>query len=208
MTSQLEKKLRTFKSAYVTYADLCTLLPTSEDARFSQIKRALKEGYLVRLRKGLYRQGQYLNKDKPHSFEMSQYIHWPSYVSLESALSYHELIPEAVYGTTSVTTTRSLQYQNEFGVFSYRTLPKKNFFMGVTRVVEHQNIFMIATPWKAITDYLYCYKKDWTTLAPFNESLRIELSELPQLSSDFANALGAYYNSKRIHTFLKNVTKS
>jgi predicted transcriptional regulator of viral defense system len=208
MSSLLEKQLQSFASDYLTYADLCALLPISDNARYAQIKRALKEGYLIRLRKGIYRRGKYLEKNKPHPFEMSQHILWPSYVSLESALSYHELIPEAVYNTTCVTLSRSQLIQNEFGLFSYKPLPKKHFFVGVVREVDNKDIFLIASPWKAITDYVYCYKKDWTTLTPMMESLRIDSNLLPELNSEFAKKLITYYDSKRIQRFLTGIVKS
>src|SRR5262245_14228498 len=107
MSTLLEKKLQNFESDYLSYSDLCSLLPLSDNARYAQIKRALKNGILIRLTKGIYRRAKYLEKEKPHPFEIAHYIFWPSYISLESALSYHGLIPEAVYSTMCVTTKRS-----------------------------------------------------------------------------------------------------
>ncbi len=207
MTSLIEKKLQKFPSDYLTYADLCILLPLTDNARYAQIKRALQEGLLVRLRKGLYRRGQYLEKKKPHPFEMSQNILWPSYVSLESALSFYGLIPEAVYSTTCVTMSRSQKIENEFGLFSYQRLPKNNFFYGVSREVEDESIFLVATPWKAIMDYVFCYKKNWKNIAPLDKSLRIELKALPPLTVEMAKKLSFFYNSSRVQKFIDGVVK-
>ncbi len=207
MSSLIEKKLQTFPSDYLTYPDLCILLPLTENARYAQIKRALQEGLLVRLRKGLYRRGKYLEKKKPHPFEMSQHILWPSYVSLESALSFHGLIPEAVYSTTCVTISRSQKIENEFGLFSYQRLPKNNFFYGVSREIEDESIFLVATPWKAITDYVFCYKKNWVNINPLDKSLRMDLEALPPMSVEFAKKLSSFYNSSRVQKFINGVVK-
>ena len=199
----LERQLSKAPSDYVTSSELDMLLQKSENARFSLVKRALHKGILLKLRRGLYRRSDYLEQEKPHTFEMAQHIYWPSYVSLESALSFHELIPEAIYNTTSVTTRRANVFENAFGRFEYHRLPKKNFFLGVVRTIENKHVFFVANPWKAITDYLFCYNKKWTTLIPLRESLRIEIEHLPLLDIEFANKLDHYYGRNEISLFLK-----
>jgi hypothetical protein len=207
MVRLLEKVLQNIPSDYVRYSELCSLLPVTENARYSLIKRSLKEEHLIQLKKGIYIRGNYLQKKKPHPFEMSQQIIWPSYVSLESALSYHQLIPEAVYSTTCVSIRRSSTIENKFGNFSYHKLPKQHFFLGVTRESEHEYAYFIASPWKAIFDYIYCYKKDWKSMTPLIESLRINIDELPKLDIEFANQAEHFYNSKRITRFLKGIDR-
>jgi len=208
MSIQIEKKLREYPSDYLTYADLCALLPSTDNARYAQVKRALKEGLLLRLTKGVYCRGGYLATKMPHPFELSHYLRWPSYVSLESALSYHGLIPEAVYSTTSVTTMRKTTVTNSFGAFNFKTLPKSNFFMGVSRESNEEGTFFIASPWKAITDYVYCYKKNWNNLEPFIESLRLDDTILIPINPDFAEKLIQYYDCARISKFLKGTLSS
>lgn len=207
MTSQLEIKLRTYPSNYLTYSDLCALLPISDNARYAQIKRLLKKQYLLRLHQGFYYKGDYLQKEKPHLFEMAYHICWPSYISLTSALSYHGLIPEAVYEITSVIIKRSCKIDNDFGHFSYHKLPKDRFFCSVTREEEANSVFLVASPWKALTDYVYCYKKNWVNMSPVEESLRIELETLPFLTIDEAKKLADFYQQNRIHKFLEGVIR-
>jgi len=207
MSSVIETILRQLNSDYVTSAELSIVMPGPEDARYAQIKRALAKGYLVRLKRGLYRRVGYLEKTKPHPFEMAHYLYWPSYVSLESSLSYHGLIPEVVYSTTCVTSKRSREFKNSFGVFSYKTVPHKDFFTGVDRVKERGGAYYIAKPWKALCDYVYCYKKDWHSLSPLTHSLRIDKYDLPILSEDERLMFTQYYCSKRIERFLKGVSR-
>tara|TARA_R110002110_G_scaffold415800_1_gene656264 strand:+ start:18718 stop:19347 length:630 start_codon:yes stop_codon:yes gene_type:complete len=205
MSSIIEKKLRLLKSDYVTASELAGFMSLSENACHAQIKRALKQGVLVRLKRGVYRRGGYLEKNSPHLFELSHYLMWPSYVSLESALSYHGLIPEAVYVTTCVTTKRASSVKNIFGVFNYKTVPKIEFFTQVQRVEEEAYCYYVAKPWKALCDYVYCYKKNWCSLIPLISSLRIDENELPTLSEDESNELSAYYHSRRVDLFLRGV---
>ena len=63
----------------------------------------------------------------------------------------------------------------------------------------------MAKPWKAICDYIYCYKKNWHSLGPLVESLRIEVENLPMLRSEEIQLLDEYYHHRRISRFLKGV---
>ncbi len=208
MSSLIEKKLREYTSDYLTYDDLCTLLPLTSNARYALIKRALKEGALIHLTKGVYYRGNYLQSKLPHPFELSHYLRWPSYISLESALSFHGLIPEAIYTTTSVTFLRKSTLENSFGIFSFYTLPKAHFFLGVSRESSADGTFFVASPWKAITDYIYCYRKNWNNMEPFFESLRLDSALLPKLTPHFAEQLNQYYQSRRIQQFLRRLLQS
>lgn len=88
------------------------------------------------------------------------------------------------------------------GQFSYLHLPEKNFYIGVERFEESGSPFLIAKPWKAICDYVYCYKKEWTSMGPLRESLRIDLERLPALNQDEIQLLDEYYHQHRISRFL------
>lgn len=205
MSSLLEKTLRSLDSDYVTTAELAALLPINSNARHAQIKRALAQRHLIRLKRGIYRRGGYLERSAPHPFEIAQYLIWPSYVSLESALSYYGLIPEAIYMTTSVTTQRSKSVANEFGNFGYKQIPHDNFFIDVQRIQTEENVYYVANPWKALCDYVYCYNKNWDNLQPAIESLRLSIEDLPRLSIQLSKVLIDFYSSKRITSFLKGV---
>lgn len=205
MSSLIEITLRALNSDYVTAAELTALLPINNNARHAQIKRALAQGHITRLKRGIYRRAGYLEKTKPHPFEVAHYLMWPSYVSLESALSYHGLIPEAVYMTTCVTSQRSKTIQNEIGLFEYKQIPNQNFFIGTQRVQNGDSVFYVANPWKALCDYVYCHHKTWTNIETANESLRLDVDELPALDAKLCKNLIDYYSSKRVTSFLKGV---
>ena len=57
--------------------------------------------------------------DEAILFRINNCIYKPSYVSLESALSYYHLIPEGVYSQQAVTTRKTMNYQTPAGTFKW-----------------------------------------------------------------------------------------
>jgi len=89
-------------------------------------------------------------------FEIANRIYAPSYISLEMALSYYHLIPESVYGVTSVSTRRTYTFRTPIAEFSYRTM-KPALFFGYELVKYNGEVYKIASIEKAILDYLYLH---------------------------------------------------
>lgn len=201
--------MKTLNYPYLTTNELEFLLnrPTPNSC-YSKIKRLIAQNKLLPIRRGLYCVTEELGCTiKPHPFELAQRIYYPSYVSLESALSFHQLIPEAVYTTTSVSTKRSKEFNTPIGVFSYLRIPLENFYLQVELIKENNYQFFMAMPWKAICDYIFCYKKNWTKLTPLVESLRLNLDKLPVLRREEIELLNEYYHHSRINRFLKGIQK-
>jgi hypothetical protein len=198
----LEQVLLNYPRPYLTDLELDTLLDGTPDSRYGKVKRLLAQGKLLHVRRGLY---CLPDRQKTHPYELAQYIYGPSYISLESALSYHQLIPETVYTITSVTSKRSKEFSTPFGVFSYQHLPLEGFYTEVSLITENGYSFFMAKPWKAICDYVFCYKKEWTSLAPLEQSLRISLGDLPLLHNVEIALFNEYYHHSRIARFLKGV---
>ena len=138
---------------------------------------------------------------------MASYIYGPSYISLESALAYHKLIPEAVPTITSVCTKRSKEFKTPLGVYSYLHLPIENFYTEVELVADGEYHFFMAKPWKAICDYVFCYKKEWRGIEPLLKSLRIDLEDIPKLNDDEIRLLQDYYQQRRLTGFLKAIQR-
>ena len=92
-------------------------------------------------------------------FMVANKIYEPSYVSLESALAYYEIIPETVFGVTSVSSRKTKQYESAWGVFSYRSV-KPQYMIGYQVIENTPGIkFKIANLEKALLDYLYLNSK-------------------------------------------------
>ncbi|MFI4957211.1 MAG: hypothetical protein ACHQAX_08395 [Gammaproteobacteria bacterium] len=197
------KSLKNFTHTYLTDETLSILWGGTPDSRHGKIKRLLAQGDLLHIRRGVY----CLADKKPHPFELAQYIYGPSYISLESALSYHQLIPEAVYTVTSVTSKRSKEFSTPLGMFSFQHVPPDYLLTEVTLVNEGGDAFFMAKPWKAICDYVFCYKKEWDSIVPLCDSLRIEPESLSFLREEDIVILEDYYQHSRMQRFLKGVQK-
>ena len=130
----------------------------SVDAHFH--RRRLNEwqnkGYLKKIIKGYYRFSD-TALDENILFETANRIYAPSYISLEMAFSYYGFIPEAVYGITSATTRPTRTFSTQAGTFIYHTL-KPRLFFGY-QIVEYgaQKHFAIASPEKAVLDFIYLH---------------------------------------------------
>ncbi len=101
-------------------------------------------------------------------FMLANKIYEPSYISLESALAYYEIIPETVLGVTSVSSRKTKQSDTGWGVFSYRSV-KPQYMIGY-QVIDNSpgKKFKIACLEKALLDYLYLHS-DIQSIADFEE---------------------------------------
>jgi len=66
---------------------------------------------------------------------------------------------------------------------------------------------MMATPLKALADYVYTHRCDWTSASPLIESLRVEESDLTGLTADAFDQLLPIYRSGRVRRFLLGLRK-
>lgn len=117
-----------------------------------KIKRDIDKGVLFPLVRGIYETNS--NTD---GFLLASYIYGPSYLSFEYALSFHNIIPErvVVYTNATFNKRKSKSYQNHFGIFTYRDVPKKAFPHMVQVYEEDRYAYFIASPEKALCDLLY-----------------------------------------------------
>lgn len=99
-----------------------------------QLSRWTSDGTVVQLRRGLYALGSTYRRTESHPFELSNALVAGSYVSLESALAHHGIIPEAVFVTTAVTTGKPGRRETPLGTFVYQHI-KPDLFWGYESVV-------------------------------------------------------------------------
>lgn len=112
-----------------------------------KIARMLAAGELISLRRGLYAVRRNI---EPRS--VAGPIYGPSYVSFETALEWHGMIPERVTVVLSATPKRGAAFENELGRFRYLTIPKAVYSVGIHRVTKSDMPFLIASPTKALAD--------------------------------------------------------
>lgn len=133
-----------------------------------QIHQWKKRGEIEKIKKGLY---WFKEKEIEDKFYLVEKLYFPSYVSLESALNYYGIIPDIPQMVTSVTPLITRKYKTPFGTFLFRHL-KKDYFFGFRTVKskKEKNFFYnIATPEKALLDFLYFNLKRFTQEKSFKE---------------------------------------
>ena len=156
----------------------------------AKIARLVKNGDLSQIIKGLYE----TDGSTPGHY-LARIIYGPSYLSFEFALSWYELIPEAVYVYTSATSIKKKkkQYETPFGVYTYRDVPVSVFPYGTKLYEENGYGFVIASAEKAICDKLYtcspcANKRELRELLFYdlrideNAFLNVNLDELAELA--------------------------
>jgi hypothetical protein len=118
-----------------------------------KISELLKSKELISLRRGLYITGPQMDLPKPEPFLIANHLRGPSYVSLESALSYWNMIPERAYEISSVTIKTSKLYKTPVGRFSYRQLKTPYYSYGIKSIeYSPKQTILIASPEKALCD--------------------------------------------------------
>ena len=119
MKKKLLKILDEWPKKYVTSGDLKIALDCSLNALYSLLKRAVKEGVLIKLKRDFYLIDCKVREDRIEPFEIAGLIYGPSYISLESALSYHGWIPEDVPVINSTCSKRTKKIETPIGFFVY-----------------------------------------------------------------------------------------
>lgn len=129
--------------------DLLKLFPIRSDNTLKQILRRLKQEKLV---ESLIRD-KYIflhAKREVEDFEIANFLATPSYISLESALSYYGMIDQFPYKISSITVRRAREYKVRNKIFQYSKIAKQ-YFQDFVKVDN----FLIASKEKALFDYLY-----------------------------------------------------
>ena len=182
---------------------------SSHGARALMVHRAYQAGEIQRLKPGLFVLGAPYRKSEPHPFVVAGVLHAPSNISLESALAYHGLIPEAVYQVSSVTVGRSREFATPLGLFSFRRVPARAPRAGVEAVdVARNGWAFVASPLRAIADVVYLRKDiTWTRdgIGFLTESLRIEEDDLPSIRFDALDEILDSIRSRRVRAYLKGL---
>lgn len=143
-----------------------------------QLSRWKASGKLSQLRKGVYVLAD--AQRSLHPFQISNRLVTPSYVSLQSALAYYQLIPEYVPVVTSMTTARPGNWDTSLGRYQYHYLQPARF-EGYRWLNTGANRYaFVAWPEKALLDLVY--------LTPSGDRLdylkSLRLQNLDQLSAE------------------------
>ncbi len=172
-----------------------------------KVSRMLAAGELIPLRRGLY-----LRDHTANPLALAPAIYGPSYVSFESALAWHGLIPERVEEVVCATLKRPAKFETPVGRYRYRHVPVRAFSIGIERVEDPLIPWLLASPTKALCDSisLDASIRSQKDVRAWLEAMRIE--GLPPLDPEQLAACAACYGRPAVRHlarhFLKNPTTS
>jgi len=156
-----------------------------------------KKGYLQRLKRGFY---IFSNKKRElDPKEIAFHIYNPSYISLESALSFYGAIPEIVYSVTCITTKANRRFNNIFGNFIYRNI-RPDLFWGYNVFETKHSKYLLASREKALLDFLYLNKIDNDKF----EELRINEDFLKSIDREKLNIYLKEFKSSNLKKIVLN----
>ena len=145
------KKLSAQGLRFFTTTDFKKFFDIKQDNTASKmLERLTKKGVLKKLAKKQYL-FTLLGAD---DFQIANFLYSPSYISLESALCFYGILGQFPYQITSITArkTKTINCLNK--EFNYSHI-KQGLFFGYHKEKD----FLIASPEKALLDYLYFYSK-------------------------------------------------
>jgi predicted transcriptional regulator of viral defense system len=121
-----------------------------------QLSRWVKAGRLIQLRRGLYTLARVWQKgEPPHPFLIANALQRGSYVSLQSALAFHGVIPEQVPVVTSVGPRRPETVRNKMGTFQFTHLAGGLLFGYKRLELAPRQFAFVAGPEKALLDLVH-----------------------------------------------------
>ncbi|MDR2232239.1 MAG: hypothetical protein LBE56_03830 [Tannerella sp.] len=167
---------------YSLYGDL-----KRPDGKISELER---KGLIIRIRRNLYVVSQKVHHQEISSELVGNHLYGPSYISFESALSYHGLIPERVYSVMSACIGQGKQYSTPLGKFEYIKVPVNYFPAGINQVIINNTFaFLIASPEKALCDKIINFRnvriQSVKSMREYLEDdLRFEMSALDSFNTE------------------------
>jgi hypothetical protein len=157
---------------------LARLVDGTPQRRYNLVNRAMQHGELLQLRRGLYLLAPNLQNSFPHPYVLAQALQPGSYISMETALSFHGWIPESVPTTLSVLPGRRQLVVNHPALGLYRFYPlalhSGQFLQAVDRHIFSGQTALVAQPLRALLDMVCFRKLEVTDMKTLAASMRID----------------------------------
>jgi hypothetical protein len=164
----------------------------------------IKNGDIVRVRKGLYVFGPTFRRREPSRLLLANLIYGPSYVSLEYALSHYGIIPERVLEVTSVTSRLKKEFDTPLGRFTYRPIPQRAYPAHISLVdLGDVGSCLMANPEKALADKLVAMKGGHfgsraAVLTVLFDDLRCDEDKIREMKPSVFESMAPLYRSRRV----------
>lgn len=142
-------KIKAMAQPVFRTADIMVTLEIRKSYASKLLDRLAQQGHVIRIKRGLWALSESL---EPLALVPHLTAPFPSYVSLQSALYYHDMvfqIPDVIY---CVSLARARTYETPIATISVHHVPA-SFFFGYEERGEHH--VRMALPEKALLDILY-----------------------------------------------------
>ena len=164
----------------------------------NQLSYWKKKGLVLEVKKGLYVLNEHDRKITPSRYFLANHIYAPSYVSTEFALGHYGLIPERIFDVTSVTPRKTARFHNPFGLFIYQHIGI-SCFDGFRETKDENNLsFMIASPEKAVIDFIYLNLGLFTHKQPELFELSYRFQNIDLIDPEYLLSLAACFQCKKL----------
>lgn len=190
-TTDIIKTLQTKEISLFTLSDFAKLFDLdNQQTLYKKIARLEQKQIIKKLIKGKY---QFLLA-KISNFYLANFLYSPSYISLESALSFHSIITGFSYQITSITPKATKTINLDEQEYKYTHI-NPNLFWGY----EKRENFILAEPEKALLDYIYLGTKGLRNLV-FDE---MDLTTIDPIKLAL---YGQKYHNQAVMKIIKNLS--
>lgn len=201
-------ELSIFKNIPVNTAAVASLYPDVKSV-VRKVSNLEKAGRIIRLKRGLYVVSPQESGHLLSLHLIGNVLYGPSYISRLTALREYGLIPERVEVVESMTTHLTKSFQNEAGRFEYYHCAKDYYPIGITQREEEGVTYLIATPEKALCDYIITtprlplrFLKE--TYAFLEEDLRMDMDAFRDMNIDiFCQCAAVSKKQQAINNIIK-----
>jgi len=177
------RELASINQLYFGYEDIARALKISPASARVSASRYVRLGLLMRLKRNTYvLRERWQAASREERFVLANLGQSPSYISLMSALDYHEITTQLQRGLIeSVAIKRTKEFSLNGSIFRYIKIIRTLYF-GFIRQQE----FFIATPEKAFLDavYLMSFGRYALDLAAIDPG-KLNRKELRQMSRNY-----------------------
>ncbi len=180
--------LTTLGNIPVTSSVIASLYPDVK-TKFAKVAQLERAGEIIRLRRNLFVVNPEETGKPLSSGLIANHLLAPSYVSMQTALRYYGLIPEAVYTIQSMTFKAAKEFNTPVGNYCYYHISRETYPIGITQIKDGNSVYIMATPEKALCDLIanqpginLRYKKE--ALEFLEENLRFDMDKFFQLNPE------------------------
>lgn len=183
-----------------------------EESAREILSRWVQSGYILNIKRGVYMPRRFYElhrNDSDFSPAISAILLPQSYVSLEYVLQRENVLTDITYPVTAATLKNTRLIENSIGTFTFRHI-KPLLYAGFSQRQYHGVLFHMASPAKALFDYLYLRplpRNLRTTNLDIAEDLRLNVDDFDQVAQDEFGGYVALSASEKMAYIYKSLQR-